>query len=146
MPATQTIAVFSAMRGLGWQGCLPADVADDLEKVFRYFNRVDEPDVERLGRIGYNLPSMSGGDLIGRVRGDGYVDWWLCASAGWERISDGQAQTYMYRATYAYDHNRRPPMFAKVDGDVLKSIMDNKEGHTVWAHIAWNGYVTEVAA
>lgn len=34
------------------------------EALFRFFNRVDEGDNERLERIGYRLPSLSVGDLL----------------------------------------------------------------------------------
>lgn len=35
-----------------------------LHGAFRYFNRVDQADVDRLEAIGYRLPSMSVGDLL----------------------------------------------------------------------------------
>lgn len=48
------------------------------EALFRYFNRVDDGDGDRLADLGYNLPSLSVGDLISwdhvtyRVAGMGF--------------------------------------------------------------------------
>lgn len=44
-----------------WTGEAPVTTA---EGAFRYFNRVDEVDGIRLERIGYDLPSMSVGDIV----------------------------------------------------------------------------------
>lgn len=35
-----------------------------LDRIFRFFNRVDEGDHERMKAVGYMLPSLSVGDLI----------------------------------------------------------------------------------
>lgn len=40
------------------------DPASVNEALFRYFNRVDEADNDRLEDIGYTLPSLSVGDLV----------------------------------------------------------------------------------
>lgn len=51
---------------------------DLCESFFRYFNRVDESDLDRLAEIGYTQPSLSVGDLIAwdhvtyRVAGSGF--------------------------------------------------------------------------
>lgn len=51
--------------------------------IFRFFNRVDEADSDRLAEIGFNLPSLSVGDLI---------SWgartWRVSGAGFECITD----------------------------------------------------------
>jgi hypothetical protein len=53
------------------------------EQLFRFFNRVDEPDVDRLEALGFDLPSLSVGDLL---------HWgsktWRVAGAGFEQITD----------------------------------------------------------
>lgn len=51
-----------------WEGSVDLDLSNGpeaaLEQVFRQFNRVTDEDVSRLTRIGYNLPSLSTGDLV----------------------------------------------------------------------------------
>ena len=117
---THTVAVFSAMRGSGWQGQVPTN---DLEELFRYFNRVDETDGPRLEAIGYNLPSMMASDLVGLVDDSGlYTTWYLCAGSDWDEILDAQAQTYMTRAQRDVAAGKRGPMFAEMDGPNLKYI------------------------
>ena len=44
-----------------WSGRVPNG---DPEAIFRFFNRVDAADAERLRAIGYQLPSLSVGDII----------------------------------------------------------------------------------
>ena len=44
-----------------WSGRVPNG---DPEAIFRFFNRVDAADAERLRAIGYRLPSLSVGDII----------------------------------------------------------------------------------
>ena len=54
------------------------DEAATNEALFRFFNRVDERDNDRLEAIGYRLPSLSVGDLLHwgsrsfRVAGSGF--------------------------------------------------------------------------
>lgn len=67
-----------------WSGEL--DDLRDLEDAFRYFNRVDEADCERLERIGYKLPSLSVGDIV-TVDGNHHV----VASMGFAPISEEEA-------------------------------------------------------
>lgn len=62
-----------------WQHELGEDETDAINSyLFRYFNRVDIGDGNRLERIGYRLPSMSVGDLLHwgsktyRVAGSGF--------------------------------------------------------------------------
>lgn len=54
----------------------------DLEDVFRYFNRVEEADADRLDEIDYRLPSLSSGDVVtvGGIHN-------LVASMGFKEIS-----------------------------------------------------------
>lgn len=65
-----------------WQGWvdLPENETDaeQLERIFRLFNRVTEEDVERLAAQGYELPSLSVGDQV--------------------TLSDPSASTYSVRA------------------------------------------------
>jgi hypothetical protein len=77
-----TVAVLSMMaaatgapHGFLWSGEIPVEwlppnaAAADFEAVneslFRYFNRVEEDDARRLEAIGYLLPSLRLGDLVG---------------------------------------------------------------------------------
>jgi hypothetical protein len=45
-----------------WEGDLDQDM--NLEEIFRFFNRVDYDDGERLERLGYLMPSLSVDDLV----------------------------------------------------------------------------------
>jgi hypothetical protein len=75
------IVVESHWRGERWEGDVPDAPAGvrPLEHVFRYFNRVDASDEQRLEAIGYRLPSLSVGDV---VELDGLR--FRCAVLGWE--------------------------------------------------------------
>lgn len=53
---------------------------DQLEFLFRYFNRVEGDDDARLADIGYGLPSLSMGDVV-TIDGER----WTCAALGWKR-------------------------------------------------------------
>jgi hypothetical protein len=59
-----------------------------LDDIYRYFNRVDELDRERLERIEYDLPSLSVGDLVGIKRGE-YYELWRVASNGFDHVFPG---------------------------------------------------------
>jgi hypothetical protein len=52
------------------------------EFLFRYFNRVDEEDGDRLAEIGFELPSLSVGDLIHWASTT-----WRVAGMGFEKIT-----------------------------------------------------------
>lgn len=72
-----------------WTGDAPVIYLDDeqrLESIFRLFNRVDRGDAERLERMGYNLPSLSVGDVveIGDRR-------WEVAGMGFEELESRSA-------------------------------------------------------
>lgn len=70
------VQIFSMMAAIGgsenvqWDGDVPiqASFMDDAsqvnERIFRFFNRVDENDANTLELIGYRLPSLSMGDLV----------------------------------------------------------------------------------
>lgn len=45
-----------------WEGYIPE--VGNLEEIFRFFNRVEPGDDERLDEIGYRLPSLSVGDVV----------------------------------------------------------------------------------
>lgn len=62
-----------------WEG--DVDVAEP-DQAFRFFNRVDEADVKRLGELNYHLPSLSVGDL---VTIDGKT--WRCEASGWSEVT-----------------------------------------------------------
>lgn len=68
-----------ALRAETWEG----DVARmSLEEIFRFFNRVEFADGERLEEIGYDLPSLSVGDIV-TIDGD---EQWRVAPVGFERV------------------------------------------------------------
>jgi hypothetical protein len=83
------VKITSVFTGDTWQGevdlpRVPAERAsENLELLFRLFNRVDERDTTRLDDIGYTLPSMSVGD---RVEVDGVA--WRVEPLGFERETD----------------------------------------------------------
>ena len=68
-----------------WEGTIRvpegASASAILDIVFRLFNRVDDDDVQRLRYIGYNLPSLTAGDLVTFAGNT-----WRCASVGWEML------------------------------------------------------------
>jgi hypothetical protein len=80
------LVIYSKLAGETWQGTIGGEDEPDLELIFRAFNRVDEGDAERLEAIGYRLPSLSVGDIVGT--GD---KWFRCESAGWSEISHAEA-------------------------------------------------------
>jgi hypothetical protein len=47
-----------------WPYTKRADFVQVNEILFRFFNRVDEGDGERLEQLGYRLPSLSVGDVV----------------------------------------------------------------------------------
>lgn len=63
-----------------WEGVVP-DMT--LEEIFRYFNRVEAGDEERLMAVDYTLPSLSMGDTV-TFLDTGIA--WLCGATGWERV------------------------------------------------------------
>jgi hypothetical protein len=142
MPTTtqQTLCVFVVSAGRGWQGAYPStlDGIEDLEDVFRYFNVVTADDVARLGLAGYDLPSLSANDLVGIIRHDGRVDWYMCVGHGWSGITDAQAQAYMILAQRAHRAGKRPPMFTDVSLGKDQTIMTVTDDGTV--HINRTGY------
>lgn len=89
------VTIVSGFTGDSWTGELdefqivPGQNEGDslLDTLFRFFNRVDPEDNERLERIGYTLPSLSAGDFIAiksqfREEPQGFV----IASLGFEQI------------------------------------------------------------
>lgn len=65
------ISMMAAAGGLNecyWRGGISVDDkntnAEVNEHIFRKFNRVDEEDAAYLDKIGYELPSLSVGDVI----------------------------------------------------------------------------------
>jgi hypothetical protein len=80
------LSIWTHWEGRSWSGEIPdaptARTETMLEYAFRWFNRVDEGDHERMAAVGYDLPSLSAGDVVTL---DG--ERWLCAPTGWERLS-----------------------------------------------------------
>lgn len=117
----RTVAIFSAMRGLGWQGTAPVD----LSNVFEFFNRgVTAHQDAVLEQLDYDIPSLTSDDLVAFIDGV-HATWYLCAAHGWNEITDAQAQTYMIRATTDHREHRRGPAFAKVVDGVLEYLGGN---------------------
>jgi hypothetical protein len=95
----QIVSIQAALHGapsILWHGTVERDELAALmtqpprmtheainEALFRYFNRVDDEDSERLHQIGFELPSLSVGDLIhwGSVT-------YRVAGSGFEKITD----------------------------------------------------------
>lgn len=83
--STVKVAVTSVFTRQRWEGEVKIDVPaegspqEKLDRLFRFFNRVDEADVVRLEEIGFRQPSMSMGDL---VELDGET--WTVAAFGFE--------------------------------------------------------------
>lgn len=67
------------VRATSWEGDVDVTAPD---QAFRFFNRVDEDDVRRLGELNYHLPSLSVGDLL-------TIDdkTWRCESVGWSEVT-----------------------------------------------------------
>jgi hypothetical protein len=67
------VTVTSNFTGESWTGDVPGlDPATENcmainERLFRFFNRVDQVDCDRLEDLGYTLPSMSVGDVVAYV-------------------------------------------------------------------------------
>lgn len=82
--------IYSHFHGQTWEGEVtwPEGVQEDndqivLECIFRYFNRVDEDDAERLNKLGFDMPSLSMGDEVG-FNGKR----WRCEAIGWSQIGE----------------------------------------------------------
>ena len=107
------VQIVSHFNGKSWEGMLPAEFAVEggfLEGAFRCFNRVDEADVTRLERLGYELPSMTAGDLV-QISDQ----WYLCADMGWEKLTDWQATQYWARSLDAEKSGDYPPRVRGLD-------------------------------
>jgi hypothetical protein len=80
------LGIWSHWHGGLWNGEIP-DAPEGteaaLEYVFRFFNRLDGADEERLRAIGYGLPSLSAGDIV--TLGE---DRWRCLATGWEQLPE----------------------------------------------------------
>lgn len=62
------VVIHSGITDEKWEGEVPIEPNRHPiftnEELFRFFNRVDEDDTERLQALGYRLPSLSVGDTI----------------------------------------------------------------------------------
>jgi hypothetical protein len=76
------VRIVSHWEGRTWEGDVPPapEGMTVLEHVFRYFNRVDQADIDRLDELDYQLPSLSVSDVV--TIDDGPR--WRCAGVGWE--------------------------------------------------------------
>jgi hypothetical protein len=85
----EIVSIQAAIHGrpsITWHGDVPVGFSGHIgqtnEALFRFFNRVDEADNDKLAAVGYFLPSLSVGDLL---------HWgsktWRVAGAGFEAIT-----------------------------------------------------------
>ena len=85
------LAIWSHWRDQYWEGWIPAPedpaVGAALEHIFRFFNRVEDGDHERMLEVGYDLPSLSVGDEV-ELFGNGR---WRVAALGWELVHGARA-------------------------------------------------------
>lgn len=69
------LTIISSLVNEAWTGTIPTAPAgtddDTNERIFRIFNRVTDADCDWLNDVGYNLPSLSVGDVI-LYNGKGY--------------------------------------------------------------------------
>ena len=80
------LAIWSHWRDQYWEGTIPdpqdPTVGAALEHVFRFFNRVEDGDHDRMLEVGYDLPSLSVGDHV-ELFGSGR---WEVAPTGWALV------------------------------------------------------------
>jgi hypothetical protein len=100
-------ALLDPARNEVWQGLVPQM---DLEGIFRFFNRVEPGDGERLEALGYDLPSLSTGDLV-TVGGKR----WRVASVGFEEAVAEKLLTGETEGRPGSDETRVP---INIDADV----------------------------
>jgi hypothetical protein len=84
------LTIWTHWQGREWSGDVPGvaegtAVSAVLEYVFRQFNAVDDGDRERMLAVGYDLPSLSVGDVVTFADGTR----WQCEPLGWELLEDG---------------------------------------------------------
>jgi hypothetical protein len=102
------ISIWTHWQGRAWNGEIPEpkDAASDeerLEYVFRWFNDVDPGDRERMLEVGYDLPSLSVGDVV-RLRED---ERWRCAPFGWEKLEADEPTPTPADVLYGYGETNR---------------------------------------
>jgi hypothetical protein len=97
-PELTRIRIHSAMAtgpNTTWEGSfhlvVDKDIEAHLERIFRYFNRVDSDDTCRLEYLGYRLPSLSVGDTVTFLDGPYVGQTWRVAAMGFERVEGEQA-------------------------------------------------------
>lgn len=86
------LSIWTHWEGRSWEGEIPDPTGEakewPLEYAFRWFNRVDDGDGERMASVGYDLPSMSVGDV---VTIDGKR--WQCDVHGFTELPEGVEPT-----------------------------------------------------
>lgn len=58
------ISALATRNASAWMTSWTGEADVTLDTVFRFFNRVDEADCDRLEALGYNMPSLSVDDLV----------------------------------------------------------------------------------
>jgi hypothetical protein len=62
------LSIWTHWEGKSWSGEIPDPTGEaahwPLEYIFRWFNRVDKDDEKRMRAVGYDLPSLSVGDVV----------------------------------------------------------------------------------
>lgn len=125
-----SIKIMSVFTGDTFNGQVDTD---DLDKIFRMFNLVDDADAVRLHKMGYRLPSMSAGDIV-------WLDDqpYICASTGWDKLSNAQAAAYSIEiGNAASNPEARGPFMPKMQGETLRYLGDGG-----YHNIAPDGFVT----
>lgn len=107
------VTIVSHFSARVWQGEMPGNYPSP-DEIYRFFNVVDAPDIERLRAIGYEQESMSNGDLV--YHGEMH-DWFLIQSTGFEPVSMRAAMLYYGACAVAAqgrDEGQRSPAYARV--------------------------------
>lgn len=104
------LTIFSHFESKTWSGDAPIKMHENayvvLERVWRMFNRVDDADVRRLERMGYDLPSLSVGDRV-TIEDAGCSFTYVVENVGYSLVGenvesdDSDAQAAYYEALEA---------------------------------------------
>lgn len=101
-------AVSGMPSGTTWRGECPVGHSghnlETLERIYRFFNRVDEGDHEAMEAVGYTMPSLSMGDFVTLHLHEngpkGPVErpfTWRVASVGFEEVTGNHEHTLPLR-------------------------------------------------
>ena len=91
-------AISGKPSGTTWRGEFPVGHSghdgETLERIFRFLNRVEDGDHERMEAVGYTMPSLSVGDYVtlhldepGPLGPIPRPQTWRVASVGFEKVT-----------------------------------------------------------